>query len=142
MAVKDLGNFLRSMDPRLSETKYYFTLVDESSLMEIANYLDHIVGIFREEEGLTLIISADILEDIGPMSEREPAGPFALITLAVNSDLMAVGFLARVASALAKEGIAVNAISAYNHDHLFVPWEKKDQALAALAALSRLKAGI
>jgi hypothetical protein len=71
------------------------------------------------------------------ISEKEAAGPFALITLTVNSDLFEVGLLAAVTAALAKEKIPCNAISAYHHDHLLVPYEMKDKALALLKKLQK-----
>jgi hypothetical protein len=43
--------------------------------------------------------------------------------------------LAKITTALAKEGISVNAFSAYYHDHLFVPYDRKEDAMAALAEL-------
>ena len=57
-----------------------------------------------------------------------------MITLDVHSALDAIGFLAAVATLLAKAGISVNAVSAYYHDHLFVPREKADEAMRLLAS--------
>ena len=126
--------------------------------MSVANYLSYIVGIYREEEGLTLVFSDEIKEEMESISQdvhfaserkmhqtsgvstpdaEKVLGPFALITLKVNSGLFAVGLLASVTGALAKEGIPVNAFSAYHHDHLLVPYEKKDAALAALKKLQK-----
>jgi hypothetical protein len=137
VAVYSLAELLKGMSPRLSGGKYFIATVDESRLMELAGYLDYIVGIFREDEGLTIVLSDEIKEDVGGLAEKEMAGPFALITLTVQSDLMAVGFLAKITAALAKEKISVNAFSAYYHDHLLVPYGKKDDAMRALKALSK-----
>jgi hypothetical protein len=54
-----------------------------------------------------------------------------------HSSLLAVGFLAAVTAALASEGISVNPVSAFHHDHLFVPWERRRDAMRILRALSR-----
>jgi hypothetical protein len=78
-----------------------------------------------------------IIERMENLSATEIIGPFALISLEVNSDLMAVGFLAKITDELAKKGISVNAFSAYHHDHLFVPFEKKDEVMGILAKLSK-----
>ena len=55
-----------------------------------------------------------------------------MITLNVHSALDAVGFLAAVVSLLASAGISVNAVSAYHHDHLFVPVARADEAMRLL----------
>ncbi len=136
MAVSELTELLKNMNPSLAEDKFYFASVDESNLMAVANYLNYIVDVFRENEGLSIVFSEDILEEVKELSESEVQGPFAMITLSVNSDLMAVGFLAKITEALAKERIGVNAFSAYHHDHLFVPYDKKEDTIRILKKLS------
>ncbi len=136
MAEKDLDKLLREMSPKLREGKYFLASVPESQIMVVANYLDYITCIYREEEGLTVLFSDEINEEIESVSSEKLAGPFALISLEVNSDLFAVGFLARITQVLAKEEISVNAFSAYYHDHLLVPYERKENAMAALEKLS------
>jgi hypothetical protein len=119
-------------EPHLAEGKYYFATVDESQLMNLANYLGGIVAIFREDEGLAAVVSEDIKDDIAGLSDKGLKGPFALITIGAQTDLYAVGILAKITRALVKEKIAVNAFSAYHHDHLFVPYEKKEDAMHVL----------
>jgi hypothetical protein len=135
MAEKDLNKLLAQINPQLREGKFYFASVDEGNLMSLANYLDYIAAIFREDEGLTIVFRDDVKAEMVELSEKKIHGPFALITLGVNSDLDAVGFLAKITEALAKEKISVNAFSAYHHDHLFVPFERKEDALAAIGKL-------
>ncbi len=60
-----------------------------------------------------------------------------MITLNVHSSLHAVGFLAAITTHLAQAGIAVNPVSAYRHDHLFVPDDRADEALGLLLQLSK-----
>jgi hypothetical protein len=50
--------------------------------------------------------------------------------------LEAVGFLAAVLPALAREGISTNVVSAFYHDHLFVPAAQAQHALSILQSLS------
>jgi hypothetical protein len=59
-----------------------------------------------------------------------------LITLTVHSSLEAVGFLAAVTVPLAEAGISVNAVSAFHHDHLFVPVERAEDAQLLLQRLA------
>ena len=61
--------------------------------------------------------------------------PSRLITLTVHSSLEAVGFLAAITAHLAKAGISVNAVSAYYHDHLFVPEPRAAEAPRLLQAM-------
>jgi hypothetical protein len=37
---------------------------------------------------------------------------------------------------LADAGISANVIAALHHDHIFVPWDRRDDALAVLRGLS------
>jgi hypothetical protein len=90
---------------------------------------------FREQEGTTLVI---------PREQAEAAGlryAFAscLITLTVHSALDAVGFLAAITARLAAAGISVNAVSAFHHDHLFVPADRADEAMEILQKMSGAK---
>jgi hypothetical protein len=62
--------------------------------------------------------------------------PSRMITLNVHSALEAVGFLARITTALAAEGIGVNPVAAFYHDHLFVPEDRAEDALAILRRLA------
>ena len=94
MAVTGLDKLLKEMSPKVIEGKYFLGCVPEAEIMVVANYLDYIKCIYREEEGLTVLFSDEVKEEIGSISSKKIAGPFALITLEVNSDLFAVGFLA------------------------------------------------
>jgi hypothetical protein len=53
----------------------------------------------------------------------------------VNCALDGVGLTAAVASALAGEGIPCNVVAAFHRDHIFVPSEAAERALAVLKAL-------
>lgn len=88
--------------------------------------------LFHEAEGMTLILLK---------SEAEAAGidyefPCRMITLNIHSSLEAVGFLARITTALAKHDMGVNPVSGFYHDHLFVPDGREHDALAVLNAFT------
>jgi hypothetical protein len=135
MAEKDLAALVKGLRPEICPGRFYFASIDPSALLTAANFMDYIVAIFREDEGLTLVYSEEAKEDLSDLSEKSPAGPFALISLRVESDLYAVGLLSEVTAALAKAGISVNAFSGYHHDHLFVPFDRKDEAMKRLNQL-------
>lgn len=127
--TKDLDQLMKSMKPELVSGEFIFCSVSDktASTLNVKPLM-----IFREKEGITLILSK---KDADLNSVKYDA-LWALITLTVHSDLAAVGFLARITNALAKEGISVNAVSAYYHDHLFVPKEKSKEALQILQKLT------
>ncbi len=85
------------------------------------------IMLFREAEGVTTVVEVDPSAD-------EPL--WAQITLRIHSSLEAVGMMAAIAAALAARDLPCNAVSAYYHDHLFVPWSRRHDAIAALQALS------
>lgn len=128
-AESDLARLLAGMRPELRDGTYLFCSLPDGSLPAGLAPL----ATFREAEGLTLVLSAEEAERHGIAGVFEAAW----ITLTVHSDLAAVGFLAAVAAALAAEGIACNAIAAFHHDHLFVPVEMAERAMAVLARLQR-----
>ena len=78
-------------------------------------------ALVREEEGLAAI-------------RPDPAGEWARISLGVHSSLDAVGLTAALSTRLAKAGIGANMIAGLRHDHLFVPWERREEALDLLCA--------
>ena len=88
-----------------------------------------IIASFREAEGLTLYCDFEAAAELPVLFKA------AWITMSVASALDAVGFTAAFASALAQAGIACNVMAGARHDHLFVPWEERDQAMAALRGL-------
>ncbi len=130
----DLDILLRTMLPALADGEFVFCSLAPSA----AGPLEHsALVIVREAEGVTLILPREEARANGL-----PDGPaWALITLTVHSALEAVGFLAAVTRTLAAAGISANAVAAFHHDHLFVPWAERRRALAALEALSRETAG-
>jgi hypothetical protein len=84
-----------------------------------------------EDEGLTIVAPLADLQAAGMLSD-----PWARISLTVHSDLTAVGLTAAFATALGAEGISCNVIAGYHHDHLFVQWDRRGDALAALRRLA------
>jgi hypothetical protein len=55
----------------------------------------------------------------------------------VHSALGGVGLTAAVAAALARQGIACNVVAGFHHDHLFVPWQRAEDALEALRDIAQ-----
>jgi uncharacterized protein len=53
----------------------------------------------------------------------------------VHSSLDAVGLTSVLSNALAEAGISTNIVAALRHDHLFVPWSRREDALRRIEAL-------
>ncbi|MCU0511899.1 MAG: ACT domain-containing protein [Anaerolineae bacterium] len=60
---------------------------------------------------------------------------YRLITLDVVLDFDLVGLMAHLSAALAAAGISILPLAAYSRDHLLVPLERFDDALAVLRRL-------
>ncbi|PWH17825.1 MAG: transporter [Ardenticatenia bacterium] len=130
----DLKTLLATMSPVLHPIPYVFCSVSRDIYAQLP--LDPI-GTFHEQEGITVIIPQQQAIDNGLPFDTA----WAWITLSVHSSLSAVGLLAAVTGRLARVGISVNPVSAYYHDHLFVPWESRWQAMDELRNLSHSESG-
>ena len=109
---------LAGLAPAIDARRFNFVLATGITLDSNA------FALIREEEATTLV-------------RVDPEGEWARITLKIHSSLSSVGLTATVAASLAERGIPANVIAASFHDHLFVPWDRRDEALGALHALSR-----
>jgi hypothetical protein len=110
---RDLSRLLQALDPHLHSERYSFSPTSEPTLEEGA------FAVVREAEGLTLI-------------RPDTYGDWARISLGVHSSLEAVGLTAALSSRLAESGISANIVAGLYHDHLFVPWDRGQEAFAAL----------
>lgn len=129
---RDLSKLLQHMTPQLQPGTFVFCTFPSGELPAgVAP-----IATFREAEGLTAIVTLDEAERAGVPHQLESS----LITLSIHSSLEAVGFLAAVSAVLAQAGIPCNAVSAYYHDHLFVPRKKAQRALELLMAVPAAQA--
>jgi hypothetical protein len=113
------------MKPELMEGEYVFCTINkvDSQVMD----LDALCR-FREKEGTTIILNREIADD----NKLPYNGVWSLITCTVHSDLNSIGFVAAISKKLAQAAISVNVVSAYYHDHLFVPVKDASRALKVL----------
>jgi len=125
MGERDIGRLLRGMEPELHSAAYGFALWSGGAL-PFAPF-----ATVAEVEGLTVVAPLDVLAGAGLASE-----PWGRISLTIHSDLGAVGLTAALSAALARDGISCNVIAGLHHDHLFVPWDRRGDALRALEALA------
>ena len=125
---KDLEFMLENMSPEIIPGEYVFATVNEETLEEFS---ESPLLTYREKEAITVIVRKEVA-DTHALAYEDTWG---LITLTVHSDLSAIGFLAEVTRVLAKAQLSVNVVSAFYHDHLFVPYERIHEAVRILVEL-------
>lgn len=124
----DLSVLLRSMEPHLHPEEQGYGLLPPGQVCPpgLAPFVT-----VAEAEGLTVVAAA---ADLARHGVGHVPG-WARISLTVHSDLAAVGLTAAVAAALTAEGISANVVAGYLHDHFFVQWDRRFEAMAVLARL-------
>lgn len=122
-SVTDLKAMLVGMNPRLSDREWCFQPISDARFIPETAF-----AMIREDEGMCCIVPAQAAGDDIPR--------FAKITLQVHSDLEGVGLTAAVSNSLATSGIACNVVAGFYHDHLFIPWDRREEALKLLERLS------
>src|SRR6476620_5015844 len=113
-----------SLRPQLHEGEYVFTTVAEGVPLGVAPVVTVV-----EPEGLTLVLTREDAEHAG-LAYDYVAG---WITLLVATTLDQIGITASSSAKLAEAGISCNVVAGYHHDHLFVPHDRADEAVALLA---------
>lgn len=129
--IKDLKALLSNIAPALDERNFVFCTFPEFDW----NSMKHLnpTGFFQEKEGATFIITEQQAIDNNILYESV----YRLITLNVHSSLDAVGLTAAFSAKLAEKEISANVVAAYYHDHIFVPEDKAELALAAIHELQK-----
>jgi uncharacterized protein len=127
MAKLQLGTLLQTMRPKINPGVYVYACLEPNQVIP-----PQALGVFREREGITVILEKSQAEAL----KLEFTFECAWITLEVNSALEAVGLTAAFSTALSGAGISCNVIAAYHHDHVFVPVKDALKALTVLEQLS------
>lgn len=120
---------LRTLAPELHPGTCAFASVPVDARLEPGD----VVASIREAEGMSVVVTQAVAERAG----LTPVFLCRWITLTVQSDLEAVGLTAAFARALANAGISCNVVAGINHDHIFVPVHRADDAMTALRAMQR-----
>jgi hypothetical protein len=121
----DLQSLLKQMQPVLDDEQMVFCSLPAD---EAEKYLMSCQGYYREQEGVSLIIDK-AQADLDNLIYNSV---FRRISLMVHSSLEAVGFLSRITEILAAQGISVNVVSGYFHDHLYINVKEAENAIMIL----------
>ncbi len=126
----NLDELIRSLSAVLVEGLYVFATVPaDQPALDVRPRM-----VFEEAEGTTYILLKSEAEALGLAYEF----PCRMITLNIHSSLEAVGFMARIATELAKHDMGVNPVSGFFHDHLFVPDGRENDAIRVLEELAAI----
>ena len=125
----NLDKLIAAMSADLVEGVHVFASVEGEC--DLSGILPRMT--FREAEGTTYILLKSEADALGLAYEF----PCRMITLKIHSSLEAVGFMARIATELAKHDMGVNPVSGFFHDHLFVPDGREADAMKVLQDLSK-----
>ena len=125
----ELKDILGNLKPRILEGSFVFTTSNDE--------LDHLmktfkpIATFREEEGITLVISKDEADKFNIKYDSL----FRCISLGVHSSLNSYGLISSISSELTKKKISSNVFSGFYHDHIFVQADLVDTALQVINSL-------
>jgi hypothetical protein len=123
MAERDLGRLLAGLAPVVRPVPY--VVVETEAEIPAA-------AVIVEDEATTKVVEQTVADAHG----LRYTFVAAWITCTIESDLEAVGMTAAMSRALADAGIACNVLAGSRHDHLLVPWRRRDDAVAILSALA------
>lgn len=126
-AETDLTRMLATLQVDVRPGEYVFVSVKtvDDALATMAQ------ASIRENEGVTYVLRREDADNRQLRYDYRAAW----LTLRVHSALAAVGLTAAVATVLAQHEISCNVLAAYYHDHLLVPADRVDDAVAALTTL-------
>jgi len=124
----NLEILLNNMRPVLNTGDYVFCNISTLDKIDLTK----IIGSFKEDEGITIILSKAYADTLG----LEYSSIMSWITLQVHSSLEAVGLTAAFSSILAKNCISCNVVAGFYHDHLFVIKEDGDKTMELLCNIT------
>lgn len=123
MGERDLGHLLTGLAPVVRPVPY--VVVETDADVPAA-------AVIIEDEATTKIIEQAVADANGL-----PYGFVAAwITCTIESDLEAVGMTAAISRALAHANISCNVLAGSRHDHLLVPWHRRNDAVVVLRELA------
>ncbi len=120
----DLQTMLDSLDVARRPGTFTFVALDAPTpeLLAAAH------AMVNEGDTATLVLPVEAARRAG----LEVVLEMAWLSLTVQSSLEAVGLTAAFSKILGDEGISCNVLAGYHHDHILVPVDRADDAIAAL----------
>ena len=126
--LTDLQDMLHTLQPTQRVGEFVFVSVDTPRARTLPAE-----AMIVEDEAVTVILRRTDADAAGLRYEYVAAW----LTLGVQSALESVGLTAAVSAELGNAGSSCNMLAGYLHDHILVPIDQAETALAVLLALSR-----
>ena len=147
----NITTLLCTLQPLMNPTVYVFASLPADTIQnsQLQTWLlSRALMVFKEpaEDSITYVLTQATAQDVQSQGLSNFKFEFECkkITIHIHSSLAAVGFMPVLTGALAARGISCNPVSGFYSDHLFVPAQRGDEALAALVRVrsdARAKAG-
>lgn len=83
---------------------------------------------FREEEGITFVVSEEVARLNNILFEET----WALISVETITSLNSTGITAHISALLSKHKIPCNIVAGFYHDYLLVPYDSGSEAVQVL----------
>ena len=125
----ELKDILGNLKPRILEGSFVFTTSNDELVHLMKTFKP--IATFREEEGITLVISKDEADKFNIKYDSL----FRCISLGVHSSLNSYGLISSISRELTKKKISSNVFSGFYHDHIFVQADLADTALQVINSL-------
>jgi uncharacterized protein len=129
---RELSTLIKSMNPVLATETFVWVTFPSVTNEVLASLLPVADMLFREQEGWTAILPRAAADE----RHLDYVFPSKKITLNVHSSLEAVGFIAAISARLTAMNIGSNPVSAYFHDHLYIPEGKEETVIKALQTMA------
>lgn len=136
--LSDASFYSDGIDYSLIKLPTHAITVGAGILAEIGEPFGALVA---DKDEVTLLTRAEVVEAFAKRLGDAAVYPTTcrLITIDVELDPNLIGFIAAIGRALADAGISILPYAAYSRDHILVPADKVNDAIAVL---DRLKSGV
>jgi hypothetical protein len=120
----DLGRILEGLEVRQRDGVFVFATIPAGQPLPDVP----LSAMVSEASGTTLLLTLEAAEEAGLPFEY----PAAWLSLTMHISLSSIGVSASIATAMAMKGVPCNVLSGFHHDHLLVPYEMVDEAMAVI----------
>lgn len=123
----DIKKIIENSSFMVHEGTFIYTKVKTAPAID-AHFL-----VTKDADEITVVTKEDNLKDLDVIERNKDS--YILIELKVSIPFYAVGFLAAVSSAIAKDGMNILIVSTYSKDYIMVRTEHKEKAIQTLTTL-------